>query len=173
MPAGSGYPEMEAAMARSRVASMINGPWSWVNLRKVGVDFGVARLPAVQGRQAVPFVGVKGVLVNRATRQRELAVEFVERHMLSLEGLRAIDAAEPIGAPASRAYYAERAGDARIAAIMASARDGIPTPAIAEMGRFWAALKSALTTLTEGRQSAQAALDQAARRIRGDTPAAS
>ncbi len=173
MPAGSGYPEMEAALAQGRVAMMINGPWSWVNLQRAGIDYGVAPLPMVAGRRAVPFVGIKGVLVNRATRQREVAVEFVEHHMLAPAGLRAIDAAEPIGAPASRRFYAQRAQDPRIAAIMASARDGVPTPSIAEMGRFWAAMKSALTTLTEGRQDARTALDAAARRIRGhDRPAA-
>ena len=48
---------------------------------------------------------------------------------------------------------------------MTSARDGVPTPSIPEMGRFWAAMKSSLTTLTEGRQSPQQALDTAARRI--------
>ena len=169
MPAGSGYPEMEAAMAQQRVAMMINGPWSWVNLRRVGIDFGVARIPLVGGRPAVPFVGVKGVMINRATRQRELAVEFCEQHLLAREGLRLIDRAEPLGAPASRGYFAEVVADPvlgpKIAAIMASARDGLPTPSNPEMGRFWAATKTALTNLTEGRQGPQQALDAAARRI--------
>ncbi|MEN9420321.1 MAG: sugar transporter substrate-binding protein [Pseudomonadota bacterium] len=169
MPAGSGYPEMEAAMAQQRVAMMLNGPWSWVNLRRVGIDFGVAKIPLVGGRPAVPFVGIKGVMVNRATRQRELAVEFCEQHLLTPEGLRLVDRAEPIGAPASRRYYAERVADpdsgARIATIMDSARDGVPTPSNPEMGRFWSAMKTALTNLTEGRQSPQQALDAAARRI--------
>ena len=171
MPAGSGYPDMEAAMAQGRVAMMINGPWAWVNLKRVGIDFGVARIPAVAGRPAAPFVGIKGVLVNRATKQRELATEFVENYLLAPDGLRAIDRAEPIGAPASQAYYRELAGDPqkgdKVAGIMASARDGVPTPSIPEMGRFWAAMKSSLTNLTEGRQSPQQALDAAARRLRG------
>jgi maltose/maltodextrin transport system substrate-binding protein len=165
MPAGSGYSEMEAAMAQGRVAMMINGPWAWVNLKRVGIDFGVAPIPAQGGHIARPFVGIKGLMINRATSQRELAVEFIERHLLSLNGLRAIDRAEPIGAPASRAYYAELASDPRIAGIMAAARDGVPTPAVPEMGRFWAALKTSLTTLSEGRQTAQQAMEAAARRI--------
>ena len=165
MPAGSGYPEMEAAMAQGRVAMMINGPWSWVNLARVGIDIGVARIPSVGGHPAAPFVGIKGLMVNRASRQPELAVEFIEQHLLTLPGLRAINRAEPIGAPASRAYYAELSADARIAGIMASARDGVPTPSIPQMGRFWAAMKSALTNLSEGRQTPQQALDAAARRI--------
>ena len=41
MPAGSGYPEMEAGMASGKVGMMINGPWSWVNLKRGGIDFGV------------------------------------------------------------------------------------------------------------------------------------
>jgi maltose/maltodextrin transport system substrate-binding protein len=171
MPAGSGYPEMEAALGQGRVAMMINGPWAWVNLRRVGVDFGVARIPAVAGKPAAPYVGIKGLVVSRACRQPELAAEFIENHVLALPGLRAIDQAEPIGAPASKAYFAELAADPKvgdkIAGIMASARDGVPTPSIPEMSRFWAAMKSSLTNLTEGRQTPRQALDSAARRIVG------
>jgi len=171
MPVGSGYAEMEAAMAQGRVAMMINGPWAWVNLKRVGIDFGVARIPALGDKPAAPCVGVKGLMINRATKQRELAVEFIEQHLLTLPGLRAIDRAEPIGAPASRAYFAELRADPvtgpRIAGIMDSARDGLPTPSNPEMGRVWSALKSSLTNLSEGRQSAAQALDAAAARVRG------
>jgi len=170
MPVGSGYAEMEAAMAQGRVAMMINGPWAWVNLQRAGIDFGVARIPAVAGQAAAPFVGVKGVMINRATRQRELAVEFIEQHLLTPEGLRDIDAAEPIGAAASRRFYAEMAArpelGERVQGIMASVRDGVPTPCIPEMGRFWAAMKSSLTNLSEGRQTPEQALAAAARRLR-------
>lgn len=169
MPVGSGYPEMEAAIAQGRVAMMINGPWSWVNLERVKLDFGVARIPSVDGRPAVPFVGIKGVMINRASRLRELAVEFIEHYMLSPAGIRLIDRAEAIGAPASRSFYAELAADPRVGSqvrgIMASARDGVPTPSIPEMGRFWAAMKSSLTNLSEGRQTPEQALEAAARRI--------
>lgn len=169
MPAGSGYAEMEAAVASGQVAMMINGPWAWVNLKRVGVDFGVAKIPAVGNRPAAPYVGIKGLLISRSCRQPELAAEFIENHLLSLPGLRAIDQAEPIGAPASRAYYAELAAQAqvgdKVAGIMASARDGVPTPSIPEMSRFWGAMKSSLTNLTEGRQTPKQALESAARRI--------
>jgi maltose/maltodextrin transport system substrate-binding protein len=169
MPVGSGYAEMEAALAQGRVAMMINGPWSWVNLQRLGLDYGVARIPRVAGRPAVPFVGIKGLMINRATRQRELAVAFIEDYLLTPEGLRAVDQAESIGAPASRVYFdelsAQPAVGERIAAIMASARDGAITPSVPEMGRFWAAMKSSLTTLSEGRQSVPQALEAARRRI--------
>lgn len=166
MPPGSGYPEMEAAMAAGRVAMTINGPWAWVNLRRAGIDFGVARLPLLEGKPCVPFVGVKGIMVNRATRQRELCAELVEHHILSAQGVRRLNAAEPLGATASREVFRELSADARIRVIMDSAQDGIPTPSNPEMGRFWSAMKTALTNLTEGRQEARAALEAAARRIK-------
>lgn len=170
MPPGAGYAEMEAAMAQERVAMMINGPWSWVNLRRAGIDFGVARVPAVAGRPSRPFVGVKGVMINRATKQRELAVEFIEQYLLSPRGLALVDHAEPIGAPASRRFFAElqaRPGTGELVqGIMDSARDGVPTPCIPEMGRFWSAMKSSLTLLAEGRLEASQALAAAGRRIR-------
>ncbi|WIT10517.1 maltose/maltodextrin ABC transporter substrate-binding protein MalE [Paucibacter sediminis] len=173
MPAGIGYAEMEAALAQGRVAMMINGPWAWVNLQRAGIDFGVARIPMVEGRAAAPYVGVKGVMINRATRQRELAVEFIEHYLLTPEGLRLVNQAEPIGAPASRRFYAELLADPRlgprIAGIMASAKDGMPTPCIPEMGRFWAAMKSSLTNLSEGRQTPAEAMAAAVRRIREGT----
>jgi maltose/maltodextrin transport system substrate-binding protein len=169
MPSGSGYAEMEAGLAQGRVAMMINGPWSWVNLKRTGIDFGVARIPAVAGRPAAPLIGVKGFYISRACRQPEIAAEFLEQHVLSLEGLRAMDRAEPIGAPASKAYFAELAAQPgvgeKIAGIMLSARDGVPTPSNPEMSRFWGAMKSALTNLSEGRQTPRQAMDAAARRI--------
>jgi len=166
MPAGSGYPEAEAAMAAGRVAMTINGPWSWVNLRRAGIDFGVAKLPELEGRPCVPFVGVKGIVVNRATRRRELCAELVEQHLLSTAGVRRLNAAEPLGATASREVFQELSADERIRTIMESAQDGIPTPSNPEMGRFWTAMKTALTNLSEGRQDASAALEAAARRMR-------
>ncbi|RZS54715.1 maltose/maltodextrin ABC transporter substrate-binding protein MalE [Sphaerotilus mobilis] len=165
MPEGSGYAEMEGAMAQGKVAMMINGPWSWDNLRKAKIDFGVAKIPAVAGKKAAPFVGVKGVMINKASPNKDLAVEFIENHMLSLKGLKTVNAAEPIGAPASKVFYNELKGNPNIAATMASAQDGAPMPNNPEMGRFWSAMVSALGNVMEGRQSPKEAMDGAAKRI--------
>ncbi len=165
MPEGSGYAEMEGGMAQGQVAMMINGPWSWDNLRKAKVDFGVARIPMVGGKKAVPFVGVKGAMINKASPNKDLAVEFIENYMLTVKGLKTINEAEPIGAPASKAFFAELKSDPNIAATMESAQDGVPMPNNPEMGRFWSAMVSALGNVMEGRQSPKDAMDAAAKRI--------
>ena len=165
MPEGSGYAEMEAAMAQGKVAMMINGPWSWDNLKKANIDFGVAKIPTVGGKKAAPFVGVLGAMLNKSTPNKDVAVEFIENYMLSTKGLKMINDDVPLGTPASKSLFAELKSDPKIQATMASAQDGAPMPNNPEMGRFWSSMVSALGNIMDGRQSAKEALDGAAKRI--------
>ena len=165
MTKGAGYAEMEAGMAQGKVAMMINGPWSWDNLKKANIDFGVAKIPTVGGKKAAPFVGVLGAMISKASPNRDVAVEFIENYMLSVEGLKQINSDVPLGTPASKALFAELKSNPNIQATMASAQDGSPMPNNPEMGRFWASMQSALQNMTEGHQSAKEALDAAAKRI--------
>ena len=165
MPRGARYSEMEGAFARGQVAMMINGPWAWDNVRKVGIDFGVAPIPTVAGKVGKPFVGVLGCMITAPSKAKDVAREFIENHLLKVDALKTISADVPLGVPANKAYYAELSGDPRIKATMDNARAGEPIPNIPEMGRFFPALDAALEAVTNGRQAAQAALDGAAARM--------
>lgn len=165
MSKGANYAEMEAGMAKGKVAMMINGPWSWDNLKKANIDFGVAKIPTVAGKKAAPFVGVLGAMITKATPNRDLAVEFLENHMLTVDGLKKINDDVPLGTPANKALFNELKGNPNIQATMASAQDGAPMPNNPEMGRFWSSMASALQNMTEGRQSPKEAMDAAAKRI--------
>jgi maltose/maltodextrin transport system substrate-binding protein len=165
MPLESGYAEMEGAMAQGKVAMMINGPWSWDNLKKANIDYGVAKIPMVNGKKAAPFVGVKGAMINKASPNKDLAVEFIENFMLTPKGLKTLNEAESIAVPASKAYFEEVKSNPNIAATMASAQDGTPMPNNPEMGRFWSAMVSALGNVMDGRQSPKEAMDAAAKRM--------
>ena len=165
MPKGAGYADMEAGMAQGKVAMMINGAWSWDNLKKAKINFGVAKIPTVAGKKAAPFVGVIGAMVSKASPNRDVAVEFIENYMLSVKGLKMINDDVPLGTPASKALFAELKNDPNIQATMTSAQDGNPMPNNPEMGRFWSAMEASLTNVMEARQSPKEALDAAAKRI--------
>lgn len=165
MTKGANYAEMEAGMAQGKVAMMINGPWSWDNLKKANINFGVAKIPTVAGKKASPFVGVLGAMVTKATPNKDLAVEFLENHMLTVDGLKKINDDVPLGTPANKAFFNELKNNPNIQATMASAQDGAPMPNNKEMGRFWSSMASALQNMTEGRQSPKEAMDAAAKRI--------
>ena len=168
MPKGARYSEMEGAFARGQVAMMINGPWAWDNVRKVGIDFTVAPIPGVMGiggKPSKPFVGVLGCMITAPSKIKDVAREFLENHLLKVDSLKTIGADVPLGVPANKAYYAELSADPRIKATMDNARAGEPIPNIPEMGRFFPAMDAALEAITNGRQAPQDALEGAAARM--------
>ncbi|MEF1175077.1 maltose/maltodextrin ABC transporter substrate-binding protein MalE, partial [Vibrio sinaloensis] len=58
------YSVSEAAFSKGEAAMTINGPWSWGNLDKMGVNYGVAVLPTLNGGKGNPFVGVLSAGIN-------------------------------------------------------------------------------------------------------------
>jgi maltose/maltodextrin transport system substrate-binding protein len=165
LPKGAGYSEMEGAFNRGEIAMMISGPWAWDNVRKSHIDFGVAPIPSVNGHEPKPFVGVLGCMIAAPSRNKDLARDFLEHYVLTLDGLRTINADVPLGTPANKAYFAELRSDPHIAATMDNARRGEPVPNIPEVGKFWTAMDAAFEAVTNMRQSPQDALDGARARI--------
>jgi len=166
MPKGARYSEMEAAFARGEVAMMISGPWAWDNAKKAKIDIGVAPIPAViAGKPSKSFVGVLGCMISAPSKNKDIAKEFIENHLMRPEALKILDANVPIGVPANKAFYAELSVNPLIAASMTNARNGAPIPNIPEVGRFWTAMDAALEAITNGLQSPKDALDGAAARM--------
>lgn len=166
MPRGATYSTMEAAMNKGEIAMMLSGPWAWDNLRKSKIDFGVAPIPSVGGKPSKAFIGVQGAMINRASNNKELAVEFIENYLLTPDGLKTLDEDVPLGVTAHKDYYKKRASDPLIAATMQNIKTGLLMPSLPEMGKFWSAMQSALENLTQGRQKPKEALDAAAQRIK-------
>jgi maltose/maltodextrin transport system substrate-binding protein len=166
MPKGANYAEMESAFARGEVAMMISGPWAWDNARRAKIDFGVAGIPAViPGKPSKSFVGVLGCMIAAPSRNKDIAKEFIENHLMRPEALKVLDADVPIGVPANKAFYTELSVNPLIKASMTNARNGAPIPNIPEVGRFWTAMDAALEAISNGLQSPKDALDGAAARM--------
>jgi maltose/maltodextrin transport system substrate-binding protein len=166
MPRGANYADMEGGFSRGEVALMISGPWAWDNVRRSKIDFGVAPVPGLPGRPAKVFVGVLGCMITAPSKVKDIAREFIENHLLRVDGLKLVSADVPLGTPANKAYYGELASDPNIRATMENARAGVLLPNIPETGRFWTAMDAALEAITAGRQAPREALDSAAERMR-------
>lgn len=166
MPKGADYAAMEAAMNKGDVAMMISGPWAWENLRKSKIDFGVAPIPSIGGKPGKVFIGVQGAMINRASNNKQAAVEFIENYLLTLDGLKTLDKDVSVGVTAHKEFFKTRTGDPLIVATMANIKTGNLMPSLPEMGKFWSAMASALGNITQGRQKPKEALDAAAQRIK-------
>ena len=167
MPKGANYSAMEAGFGKGEIAMMINGPWSWDNAKKAGINFGVSTIPAVGKKPGRPFIGVLGCMITQPSPNKDIAKEFLESYVLALDGLKTINADVPLGTPANKAFFKELSADPNIKATMANAQLGEPMPNIPEMGKFWASMASALENITNGRQTPKEALDGAAARMTG------
>jgi maltose/maltodextrin transport system substrate-binding protein len=166
MPKGATYAAMEGAMNKGEIAMMISGPWAWDNLKKSKIQFGVAPIPSIGGKPSKSFIGVQGAMINRASANKQVAVEFIERYMLTLDGLKTMDSDVSLGVTPHKEFYKTRAADPLIAATMANVKTGVLMPSLPAMGKFWSAMESALGNITNGRQQPKEALDAAATRIK-------
>jgi maltose/maltodextrin transport system substrate-binding protein len=166
MPKGANYSSMEAAVNKGDVAMMISGPWAWANLKKAKIDFGVAPIPSIAGKPSKAFIGVQGAMINRASTNKQLAVEFLENYVLTMDGLKTMEADVSLGVTPHKEFYKSRAADPLIAATMQNVKTGVLMPSLPEMNKFWSAMESALGNITQGRQKPKEALDAAAARIK-------
>jgi maltose/maltodextrin transport system substrate-binding protein len=166
MPKGATYSIMGQKMCGGDLAMMISGPWSWVDLRKCGVDFDLAPLPGVGGKPGRPFVGVLSALINRASPNGDLAAQFLEKYVCTDEGLKTMDADVAIGVPALKALADEMSAKNHLIQITyENALNGVVMPNVPQIGKFWGAMAAALEVATNGQATPQAALDVAEKTI--------
>lgn len=166
MPAGVDYGVFDAAFKAGEVACVINGPWAWADYRQAGIEIMLAPYPKVGNGMPAGFTGVLSAGINSSTPNKDLAVEFLESYVLTEAGLKMIDDDRTLGAVTHKAFMAKLAADNQMLAdAFAVWQAGEPMPNIPEMSAFWANMGPALTAITEGRQSVDEALDDAAARI--------
>ena len=163
MPRGSDYAVMDANFNQGQAAMMISGPWAWANLDKSGINYGIAPLPSIDGKNARAMVGVWAAAINNATPNKVVAQEFIENYLLTENGLKTMNADKPLGAVPHKGYMKVLAADPRIAVTYQNAVNGMLMPNIPEMGKFWSAITTALQNITTNQQSEKSALDNAAR----------
>jgi len=162
LPKGSTQSVMEQKMSGGELATMVSGPWAWTNLRKSGIDFDLAPLPGVGGNPGKPFVGVFAALINRSTPNVDLAAQFLEKFVCTVDGMKAIDADAPLGVPAVKALADEMsAKNPLIKVTYENALNGVVMPNIPQMGKFWSSMKAAFEIATNGEATPEVALKDA------------
>lgn len=162
LPKGSTQTVMREKMASGDLALMVTGPWDWANLRKAGVDFDLAPIPGVDGNPGRPFVGVFTALINRSSPNAELAQHFLEEHVLTSSGLKAMDRDAPLGVPALKTLCDEMAADNHLIKVTyENAENGVVMPNIPQMGKFWSSMKAAFEIATNGGATPEVALKDA------------
>jgi maltose/maltodextrin transport system substrate-binding protein len=166
LPKGSTQSVADEKMIQGELATEINGPWAWANLHKGGVDFALAPVPGVNGNPGKPFVGVLTALINRSSPNSDLAVEFLEKYVVTADGLRKIDADAPLGVPSVKSLVDEMSANSPLIKVTyENAINGEVMPNIPQMGRFWTSMGAAFMIATSEMATPEEAIEDAARNM--------
>lgn len=163
LPQGVDYGVFDSAFKAGEVACVINGPWAWGDYEKAGIDMILGPYPKVGNGTPKGFTGVLSAGINASSPNQDLAVEFLEGYLLTEDGLATVNADKPLGAVTHKAFMKTLAADNKtLSDAFAVWQAGVPMPNIPETNKFWSAMEPALTAITQGRQSVEDALDDAA-----------
>lgn len=152
------FSEAQSDFLNGKLACWIAESWVLADCQRYGIDYGVAPLPTVYGKAARPYVSVMGAMINAASPDRTIAMDFIENYLLSDEGLARMDKDKPIMVPAKLSYYEQKSLDINVQAARKNLGQGVLLPNMPEMSKFWLGMKDALKYYLIGRLSAHHAL---------------
>ena len=161
---GVTYDVAKDLFLKGRLAMWVNGPWEMDNIRKSGLNYGIAVIPSMD-QTARPFVGVQGFMINKFSQNLLLAQSFLTEFIASDEVMMDLYKAQ-FGIPAWNAT-AEQANDPDIATFAAAVAQGDPMPAIPAMGAVWSAANNAFSLLYQQKEAPDKIMQDAAEAIRG------
>jgi maltose-binding protein MalE len=146
----------------------VTGPWELgtLNAEETTVNWGVAKLPTIDGNPPAPFVGAQGFFVNAFSDNKVLATSYLLDYVATPETMEALYAADYRLPTFTSVFDAVAADDPVVQTFNDSVADGIPMPNIPEMGAVWAPLGDQLLLLRNGEVGAEEAMTAAATQVR-------
>lgn len=143
------YGTMADSFNQDRLPFLWTGPWQLGAVQGAGVDYGVAKLPAMDGNTPRPFVGAQGFFVTNSSQHPDLAAGFLLDYVATTETM--LKLFEVTGrAPALRSAADVASADPDVATFLASGLDGDPLPNVPNMDLVWSELVEAFTVIDLG-----------------------
>ncbi|WPC07870.1 extracellular solute-binding protein [Globicatella sp. PHS-GS-PNBC-21-1553] len=121
-------------------AAVINGPWQFANYKEAGVPFEVAPIPSLpNGKPYSPFAGGKALVVSNYSKQKEMAVKFLD-FATNEENQLLMHNEFTAGVPANAFAKEKITSDAKNVlsmTVIEQYKSSIPMPNIIEMSEVW------------------------------------
>lgn len=153
-------------MKNSRLGAMIDGPWAVKDLTAAKVSFKIIPLPKLGGHRPKAFVGSHGFMIRRKSKNSLLAKEFIERYLVTKEGIHQLFINDPRGPSRPDVIPLINKQYPHLEAFLKSASNGIPMPNIPQMGAVWGAMKNALELVTSGKADSKETLNHSVKSIK-------
>jgi arabinogalactan oligomer / maltooligosaccharide transport system substrate-binding protein len=129
---------------KGKVAMMLTGPWDMADVKKAGIDFGIALMPKPDGavKAWTPFIGIRGLIMNAYSKNKEATANFA-KFLVSNQNQIALN---KVGGkvPVSKSAVRQLAKDPTVAGFGTAIAAGVPMPNIPAMGQVWGPWGNAL-----------------------------
>jgi maltose-binding protein MalE len=163
--AGADYQTVTGLFNEGLLGMFIGGPWTLSGIQAAGINYGVAKIPPIEGNTPRPFIGAQGFMVSAFSENKILANLFL-KDFLATKDIMLLIYEEGQRPPAYLPALAELADNPDIQAFAASAAAGIPMPKIPEMASVWGAWSDALELIVSQKLGPKEAMENAAEQIR-------
>ena len=149
IPEGITGDAVKSAFTQGRAAMMISGPWEIDDIRKAGIDFGIAPFPTPPGASGKwsPFVGVQGTIMNAYSKNKAAAAQFAKSITTADAQISFNKAGGRI--PVSLAARTRLKSNPVVAGFSRTISAGTPMPNIPEMGAVWGPWTNAVTQVSQ------------------------
>ncbi|MFN3699631.1 MAG: extracellular solute-binding protein, partial [Dictyoglomus sp.] len=122
---GIDYQTTTSLFSEGKLGMMINGPWEIDNIKRAKINYGVAKLPKIDGKPMRPFVGVQGFMINSRSPNLAIIKSFAIEVLATKELQLKLFETDP-RILARKDAYKVISSNPDIKAFGASAADGIP-----------------------------------------------
>lgn len=162
---GADYQTVIGLFNEGKLGMMIAGPWVIGGIKGAGVNYGITKIPTIDGQVAKPFVGVQGFMISAFSENKILTRTFLTDFIATKETMLKLyeRANRP---PAFLPALEEVSANPDIKGIAISAADGIPMPKIPEMASVWGAWADALELIVNQKLGPEQALKDAVEHIK-------
>ncbi|HOF00981.1 MAG TPA: maltose ABC transporter substrate-binding protein [Spirochaetota bacterium] len=86
VPTSANNGTVESTFKDGKVAMIMDGPWNIKSYATTVGDIGVSKLPTLNGKKTVPFVGARGFMINNSSKMMNESKDFIINYAGEFEG---------------------------------------------------------------------------------------
>ncbi|MBD8068637.1 extracellular solute-binding protein [Bacillus sp. PS06] len=163
---------IESLFTEGKAAAIISGPWNIEPFTKAGINFGVAKLPALEnGENMSAFVNVKSYNVSSYSKNPDLAEKFVAFIANEENSKTRYEITKEVPAVQALANDPVVTESEAAQAVAEQSQFSELMPNIPQMNEVWTPADAALQTIATGKAEPTDALNQAAQTIKSQIEA--
>jgi maltose-binding protein MalE len=147
IPVGVNGDTQAALIAAKSTAMVISGPWTLDAVRNAGWNYGIAKIPAINGNQPKVFAGYQGFYLSSLSANKTIAADFLLNYIATKDVMEQL---EVVGGRATAFLPAASASSPDLLGFGQQGAYSVPMPFIPEMGAVWGAGGNALDLINGG-----------------------